>query len=498
MRRYGDGAVIAAVATPPGASALAVIRVSGNAAVDLLAEVFSRPDALRSAPGNTVVYGWILDGTRRIDETLVSVYRAPRSYTGEEGADIACHGGSSAVLGILRVLRGAGFQDALPGEFTFRAFMNRKLDLTKAESVMELVSAKTDRARDRAVLRLSGQLEREIQEVKSLLMEVLAGTELFLDYSEDEFSADSDETAGRLPHRGLAETAFARLSALAESHKLERLYRDGALAVIAGRPNAGKSSLFNGLVREDRSIVSAVPGTTRDWIEAWVSFEGVPVRLADTAGLRDSADEIERLGVARTRSLAETADVILYVLDGAQGITPEDAELLSFFSSHNFSFQKEIFQKDFFQRVSSQKDFFKKDFFKKDFSKKEKKLVAVWNKADIAPLPAEAAGLGALGVSAMTGAGLSELIGAVVSALTDGSAGEDGATAGVASERQKSLIGSALDSLREALILADQGQALDLIAPALRSAVDALGEITGEVSSADILEVMFSKFCVGK
>lgn len=370
---YGNNDPIAAFATPLGVSALAIIRTSGAAAVDMIATVFSRPGKLCGAAGNTIVHGWILAAVPeddsahtgeippspgltanaalrgRIDEVLISVYRRPRSYTGEDGADISCHGGIAAAKAVMGVLKAAGFRDALPGEFTFRAFMNGKLDLTRAESVMEIVSAKTDLSRDHAVGRLSGVLEREIQAIKDMLVQALAETELYLDYSEEEAgsppenrhsastgNAMSNEmpdqnSAVKLPGRALVEEALTRLRVLAASYRRERLYQDGALVVIAGRPNAGKSSLFNLLLKEDRAIVTDIPGTTRDWIESWVSIEGIPIRLADTAGLRDvpnsaidQIDLVEEIGIKRSRELLAQADLVLYMIDGSVGITGED------------------------------------------------------------------------------------------------------------------------------------------------------------------------------
>jgi tRNA modification GTPase len=467
---YGDDCPIAALATPPGESALAVIRTSGKDAVDRLAGVFSRPDALRGAAGNSVVYGWVLGpGGERLDQVLISVYRAPRSFTGEEGAEITCHGGSAVIRGVLEALRGAGFRDALPGEFSFRAFMQGKLDLTRAESVMELVFAKTGRSRDRALGRLSGALEGEIRGIGGLLLHVLAAAELYLDYSEDEIGpgdaggegGDGEEAAGRLPQRALAEEARRRLRALAGSYRLESLYREGALAVIAGRPNAGKSSLFNRLLKEDRAIVAEAPGTTRDWIEAWISLEGIPLRLVDTAGLRDSADPVERLGVARSRELLDRADLVLYVIDGEAGFSPEDRDFLG------------------------------------AAGEKAPALLRLWNKADRAPLPPEGEG-SLIAVSAKTGEGLPALIAAAAGALEAGFGVAEAGGAGLGSPRQKELVDRALESLEEALDLADRAEPLDLAAPLLRDAVNALGEITGEVSTADILEALFSRFCVGK
>jgi tRNA modification GTPase len=468
---YGDPSPIAAIATPLGESALAVIRTSGPHAVDLLAGVFSRPAALRKAPGNTAVHGWILKpGTKRttnaetdtvssrIDEALITVYRAPRSYTGEESADISCHGGIVPARAVMQALHAAGFRDSLPGEFTFRAFMNGKLDLTRAESVMELVSAKTGLSREQAVRRLSGVLETEIRAVKDLLVQALAGLELLLDYSEDEADPSAGMSAG-LPQ---VEKALVRLRVLAASYRREQLYRDGAFVVIAGRPNAGKSSLFNLLLKEERSIVTPIPGTTRDWIESWIAIEDIPIRLADTAGLHDTDDPVERFGMERSRELLARADLTLYLIDGSTGLTNED---LAFINRGENSGP----------------------------------VILVFNKADLS----RDAVPGTIAISAKTGEGIPALTAAIIAKLEAafggaGSTDAGGGMPGIATARQKDLIGIAVHAAEEALNLEIQGQPLDLVAPLLREAVNALGEITGEVSTAEILETMFSRFCVGK
>jgi tRNA modification GTPase len=465
---YGDDSPIAAFATTPSGGALTLIRCSGKGAPELAASIFSAPEKLKNARGNTVIHGWIVTANEKIDEVLVSVFRSPKSYTGEDGIDISCHGGGAAGKGILAALRAAGFRDALPGEFTFRAFMNGKLDLTRCESVMEMVAAKTDKSRARAVKRLSGVLEHEINAIKKSLVEILCGTEIFLDYSEDEVSANEDEVVGRLPGRQSAQEALARLQKLSQSWRREQIYQEGILAVIAGRPNAGKSSLFNLLLKEERSIVTEVPGTTRDWIEAWVSIEGIPIRFADTAGLRESFDPGEKIGVERSRDLLETADLILYLVDGSIGITDEDRIFIE-----------------------------KKREERGDNRLLSKRLLVIWNKADITSPPPGFF----IGVSAKTGEGLIELTAAIATAIADvgaqtGESANDSASLG--SQRQKNLVEAAAAALEEALDLAEREEPLDLIAPRLREAVNALGEITGEVSTADILEEMFSKFCVGK
>jgi tRNA modification GTPase len=329
-------------------------------------------------------------------------------------------------------------------------------------------------------------LEKDISAIKEMLVEVLAAAEIYLDYSEDEFLSPDEESEGALPNRALAEKAAERLRFLSELWNRERIYADGALAVLAGLPNAGKSSLFNYLIREDRSIVTDVPGTTRDWIEAVISLEDIPLRLADTAGLRKmddnpqnfkEIDKAERIGVERSLELLEKADLVLYVVDGVKGFTEGDKDFLI---KHN---------------------------------EKQKPLVVLWNKADIAKPSAfndkkidEKPEAQFLPVSAKTGEGIPELLRLMagllekspLSSLSSSSDNQLLQAAGPGSFRQKELIDSALSEIEEALSMAGRGESLDLIAPLIRSAVNALGEITGEVSNADILKVIFSRFCVGK
>ena len=454
---YGDGAPVAAIATALSESALSVVRTSGS--VELAARAFSRPERVRAAAGNSIVHGWVIgsDGAR-VDEVLASVFRAPRSYTGEDSVDFSCHGGVAAARAVLAALVAAGFREALPGEFTFRAFLNGKLDLTRAESVMELVGAKTDEARRRAIGRLSGDLQSEISSVKDLLLLSLAAAELYLDYSEDDgVGAEAEEAAGRLPDRASVQEAAARLDALASSYRMERLFRDGATVAVAGKPNAGKSSLFNRLVREERSIVDATPGTTRDWIEAWIAVEGVPLRLVDTAGLREADHPIERMGVERSLAVLGEADLVLYLVDGTAGSDAEDEAFLA--------------------------------------EPRRARVIRVWTKADAgAGRPPE----GWIATSARSGLGIAELASAMVALLEEGGNAGDKARAGIASERQKLLVDAAAAAVAEALRLDAAHYPLDLIAPELRAAVDALGEITGEVSTEDMLETMFGRFCVGK
>ena len=475
---YNDDSPIAAFATIPGSSALTLIRCSGKGAIEAASSVFA-PDKLTGAPANYVVHGWIVKAGEKIDEVLVSVFRSPKSYTGEDSLDISCHGGASAGKAVMDALKSSGFRDALPGEFTFRAFVNGKLDLTKAESVMELVSAKTDTSRRHAVSRLSGSLQTEIEEIKKSLVQVLSGAEIYLDYSEDEVGADTDEDAGKLPYRDIALEALERLKKLSDSWRIERIYQEGVTVVIAGRPNAGKSSLFNALLKEDRSIVTEIPGTTRDWIEAWVSIEGIPVRLVDTAGLRDSAETVEKIGVDRSRKLLQEADIVLYLIDGAQGITGEDKDFIDSGAGSGSKADN--------SGVNNGAD---------SAHEPCNRQLLIWNKADIAPAPSSTQSF--ISVSAKTGEGLAQINTAISSAIQGQASSDTPITAAVGTKRQKTLVDAACSALEEALSLAQRNEPLDLIAPLLREAVNSLGEITGEVSTADILEEMFSRFCVGK
>ncbi|MDR2864953.1 MAG: tRNA uridine-5-carboxymethylaminomethyl(34) synthesis GTPase MnmE [Spirochaetaceae bacterium] len=454
--QYGDESPIAALAGPPAFCALSLVRLSGKGSLALLAKLFSRPKALLEAQGNTIVYGWILSSDpskRRLDEVLVSVFRSPHSYTGEESADICCHGGFQTVRVIMEALLASGFRAALPGEFTFRAFLNGKLDLTRAESVMEIVGAKSDAGLNHALERLSGTLETEIKGIKNDIMSSLAETELNLDYSELDGVGDDDNA---LPGRLFVESALRRLDVLADHYSYEKICRDGVIVVIAGKPNAGKSSLFNLLIKEDRSIVTDIPGTTRDWIEGWISLDGIPIRFIDTAGLRESPDVIEKIGIDRSRALLKSADLVLYMLDGT--------------------------------------DFHEEDIPVNEFQD-TKRLIFIWNKSDIAP-PAPQGDF--LGISAKTGEGLKTLCSKITSILGELYGRYEGRQSGIGTDRQKNLIDSARTSLRSVCDMADRGEMLDLIAPLLREALDALGMITGEVSTDDILESMFSRFCVGK
>ena len=451
---------ISSIATALSPAALGIVRVSGKDSIELVSKVFSRPKALLEAAGNTLVYGWIQSSKEdKIDEVMCAVYRAPKSFTGENMVEIFCHGGPSVVTAIQNLMLKIGFRQANRGEYTFRAYINGKTDLTKAEAVKEIIDSHTDVSRSHAAGRLSGALFTEIDSIKKLIVDTLAEIEVEIEYPEDE------ETIADTFDRADIELAIKRLSALVDSWKSEKLYQDGARVVLAGRTNAGKSSLFNAVLKEERAIVSDVEGTTRDWLESWASINGIPVRLFDTAGLRETTDVVEAQGVKITKNLTQDADVVLYLVDSQKGMNEEDKEFIN---------------------------------------KCTEPLILVYTKMDKEQGSSELEGAKpqeqnhpVVKVSSKTGQGLKDLFDQVTKILTAGLS-TDREQAGLGSARQKEAVSQALESVKHALISADDNYTLDAVVQDLENALDSLGEVTGDVTPDDVLGSIFANFCVGK
>lgn len=442
---------VCAIASALAPSAIGIVRASGTDCVSLVAKFFSRPKALLSAKGYTLVHGWLVDSDgSRVDEVMLAVYRAPHSFTGEEMVEVFCHGGVAVVRAVHSLFLRNGFTQAQRGEFTFRAFVNGKTDLTRAEAVREIIDSKTDASRSRAAGRLAGSVRDEIADVKKQIVDTLATIEVEIEYPEDEETiADSFDVSA-------LKKIQERLTRLVLSWKSERLYQDGLRVVLCGPTNAGKSSLFNVLLKEERAIVSDVAGTTRDWIEGWASFDGIPVRLFDTAGLRDTSDVVEAAGIERTKDIGEEADVLLYVVDSSVGMTEKD-----------YAFVKEA----------------------------KVPVVLVYNKSDVkgSSVPQDA-----LSVSAKQNVGIDALVKKVVSLSGVGSQSAGDVEAGLGSDRQRAAVQEALDRVTHALEVSALSYSLDAVVQDLEDSLDSLGEITGEVVADDILESIFSNFCVGK
>ena len=459
----GENDTISQIATPLGAGGIGIIRVSGADALSVARAVFrpARGGALGEIAPYTARYGHIVaaDGTV-IDECVLLYMRAPHSYTGEDTVELQCHGGPIVLREVLLRTWAAGARPAEAGEFTKRAFLNGRLDLARAEGVMELISAKSARAARAARARMAGALSAEIAAIRARLLSAIAHIEAGIDFPEDDIP---EAQAGVLAADIAAASAdVARLLAGADAG---RILREGMKTVIVGRPNVGKSSLLNALLGMERAIVTDVPGTTRDVIEEQIAVEGIPLRLLDTAGLRAAEDAVERIGVARTEQQLTDAELILAVFDGAAPLTDEDRGLI--------------------ERLKGC----------------DAEIIVLCNKEDRAPVlgAADFASLAApvLSISARAGTGLDALRRAITEIVRrmEGDLG-DGALPNV--EREIEALGRAAAHLAaaEETLAAEMGT--DFVSIDLRAAYEILGEILGETVDTDLIDKIFSEFCIGK
>ncbi len=467
---------IAAIATPPVPCAIGILRLSGPKAVAAVDSVFTpfygAPMAQR--PDRTLVYGALHDKDGGvIDHCLCAISRAPRSYTGEDTAELQCHGSPTALALALEALFSAGARQARPGEFTQRAFLNGKLDLTRTEAVADLIHAESPAAVYQAAGQLGGALERAVDGVYRQLTDLCAHFHAVLDYPDEDIEPfEAAELAQALAG------AAQRLDALAATYRRGRLLNEGIPCAIVGRPNAGKSTLFNALLGYDRAIVTHIPGTTRDTVEERVSFGGVLLRLVDTAGLRETQDEVERLGVERSRAAMERAELILAVVDASSRITQEDSELLRAVEETGKPW---IF-------VAS----------KKDLTQNRSALGCVIG-GDGGPVlltERQSALAGSVEVSAKTGQGLDELEQAVAALFPADTGAQTEAL--LTNARQAEAAGRAQKAIRRGAAALEAGLAPDAAVADVEEAMAALGELTGRTVREDVTARIFERFCVGK
>jgi len=464
---------ICAISTPIGEGGIGIIRLSGPKSIAIVDRLFRRRPSgpLHHVATHTVHYGRLMEPLTGevVDEVLVTVMRAPRTYTREDIVEINAHGGPLLLRRILGLLTDQGARMAEPGEFTQRAFLSGRIDLTQAEAVMDLISAKTEASGRAALNRLQGALGREIQEVRDRLSFLLAYIEAAIDFSEEDLELLPPSRAIELIQEGLA-----RVQRLLDTAEEGRILRDGLATVIVGRPNVGKSSLLNCLLKQDRAIVTPLPGTTRDLLEEYLNIKGIPLRLIDTAGLRLSFDPIEQEGMRRTEAAMAEADLLLVLIDASQGLFEQEESLLRKYSEN-------------------------------------KKVLAVINKIDLAPTASEAIRQKIEGtnptaaISATQGLGLEELKEAIValSLSTRGGVGSHavygmGEEALVAHVRHKSALIATQTHLEQALESVKAGMPEEIIALEIRDALDRLGEIIGATTTEEILDRIFQSFCIGK
>lgn len=450
MKSYVSDDMIFALATCVGKSALAVFRVSGEGSIASFASCFSKPERLLAAKTNTLVYGTVTG----VDDVVVSVYRKGHGYTGEEALEISCHGSLASISLMNEKLSQLGFRQAEPGEFTFRAFLSGKIDLTQAEAVNEIARSQSRLSQTLALERLGGALSARIHRNRDLLADAMSVIEVQLDYAEDEIGGDTS-----FPFDEITD-ARDDLAKLADTFRTGSLIGQGAKIVLAGAANAGKSSLFNLFLKTDRSIVSAVPGTTRDFIESNCEIAGINVRLFDTAGLRTAGEEIEAEGIKRTKALMRSSDLLLYLVDSSD---PEDG-----YESISERLEKEI--------PGVEKLF-------------------VWNKTDL-PSAFEMPE-GFIELSVDSAEGFEALVSGIVSSLGMVS-DSNGCELLIESPRQHRSLVESVRSLDSVLSLAREEECLDVISVEMKEALDQLGYICGELTSDDLLDRIFSSFCVGK
>ena len=452
---------IAAVATPPGEGGIGVIRMSGPSALEVATRIFrsSLNKDPRQFPTHTIHHGHIVDPALQeiVDEVVLLLMRAPKSYTGEDVVEIHGHGGRVPLQAILRLALRYGARDAMPGEFTRRAFLNGRLDLAQAEAVLDIVQAKTEAGLALAVRQLKGGLSERIRGVRSETISLLAALEASIDFPEEGLE---------LPDAGGVEKGLCRIEeaihGLLRTAREGRLLRQGARVAIVGRPNVGKSSLLNTLLQEERAIVSPIPGTTRDTVEEEIQIRGFPIRLIDTAGLRaEGGDPIEREGLRRARLALGQADLSLVILDGSTGITPEDLEVWN----GTEGARRLLVNKTDLPQVLSP------DAYRERF------------------------GLEPLFTSAKTGEGVEEVKREIGIALGGEAKEEATVLVGVRHREALERAQGYLEAARHAL---GRGHSFELVALDIRGAVDALGEILGERVTEEVLDQVFQNFCIGK
>ncbi len=452
--------LIAAVATGPVRSAIGVIRLSGEGAIDCADRVFRAKSGRKMADtaSNKLIYGEIHNKNgETLDTALCTVSRAPHSYTGEDTAELQCHGSPAALSAVLTALFENGARQALPGEFTKRAFLNGKLDLTQAEAVIDLIDADTDLAVRNAAGQLSGAVTRRTDGVYSALLDIAAHFHAVVDWPDEDiedFRLENYLTTLR--------DAENTLSALLATFERGRVLRDGVRTAIVGRPNVGKSSLLNALLGFDRAIVTDTPGTTRDTVEEICVLGGVKLRLIDTAGIRSASDAVEKIGVERSLLALRSAGLILAVLDASRPLAPEDAQIVA--------------------RAAATAP-----------------TVLILNKSDLPgnlTLPPDWDGLPRAALCAKTGAGLAELsalVPALLPSVPDAPAGEI-----LTNARQAGEVSAALSSLRDAETALLSGVTPDAVLTEIESAMLSLSRLTGRALAADVTDRIFHRFCVGK
>lgn len=453
---------IAAVATAYGEGGIGIIRISGEEALPILQEIFEFHGDTDTFTSRRMTYGKIIDKEKKqiIDEVLAVYMKGPKTYTAEDVVEINCHGSMVSLRKTLALVLRKGARLAEPGEFTKRAFLNGRLDLSQAEAVIDMIRAKTDKSFDVAVSQLEGRLSLKVEEIRQKLLDLLVDITVNIDYPDE----DIEEMTYEKLEESIIETQDM-IEKLLETSSTGRMIREGIKIAIVGKPNVGKSSLMNGLLKETRAIVTDIPGTTRDTIEEVLSIRNIPVYLVDTAGIRETSDKVEKMGIEKSKEAFNQADFILFLLDGSRPLEEEDLQIMEFL--------------------------------------KERKSLVLINKRDLgeaisieeisAKLPASQV----IEASLLKGQGITEIEDAVEDLVYGGEIVQKESMM-VNNVRHIELLQQAVKSLTDALHMSERREALDFIEVDVKNAYERLGEIIGETVSDDIINEVFARFCLGK
>lgn len=456
---------IAAISTPMGEGAIAIVRLSGEEAVKISDKIFRSPSGkrLEEEKSHTIHYGHLIDPSTNdvVEEVMVSLMRGPKTFTREDVVEINCHGGIVSVNRVLQLVLRNGARLAEPGEFTKRAFLNGRIDLSQAEAVMDLIRAKTDRAMNVALGQMDGKLSRLIGDLRQALLETLAQVEVNIDYPE--YDDVEEMTIPVLLEK--CSWVQSEIQKLLQTSSQGKILREGLSTVILGRPNVGKSSLLNSLVQENKAIVTDIAGTTRDIIEEYVNVRGVPLRLVDTAGIRETEDIVERIGVERSRQVLKEADLILLVLNAAEELSVEDERL--FETIQNMDFIVVVNKTDLPRKI------------------------------DLEKVQELANGSKVVTTSLLKEEGVMELEEAIAALFFEGQIEADDLTY-VSNTRHISLLHQALETINDAIEGAESGVPVDIVQIDVTRTWEILGEIVGDTVQESLINQLFSQFCLGK
>ena len=450
---------IAAISTPKGEGGIGIIRISGDKSFEILSKIFNMKNPNKNLGFYKFNYGFVHDNGKIIDEVMIVRMKAPKTYTCEDIVEINCHGGNLITEKVLELVLKNGARHAEQGEFTKRAFMNGRIDLSQAEAVMDLIQGKTEKSISLSMDQLRGDLKEKIHKFKKALLDVTAHVNVVLDYPEEGIDDPLPENL-----RENLEKVYREANILIESYDKGKKIKEGIKTVIVGKPNVGKSTLLNSLLKEERAIVTHIPGTTRDVIEEIINIKGIPLVLVDTAGIRKTEDIVENIGVEKSKQFIEKADLILLVLDASKELEKEDIEVIEKIKENN------------------------------------KKTIVLLNKIDLErKIDLSNYDLeNILEISAKDNIGIDEMEEKIYSYIVEEDVENTSEKLIITNIRHKTALEKTKESVNNIFETIDNGMPMDLISVDLKEALDALSEITGEISSEDILDHVFGNFCVGK